>query len=340
MDRPELLIEQWLPTKELGIEAVRERAVPMDLPPLFALHIWWARRPLVASTGAILASVMPAWSPELAEQFVSGPELATEHAYHEWFLRLCGILADPVAADAAKRKARSDGVRLAVNPYSYKQAYKNPISRADIELLHELLEHTWGRSPVILDPTAGGGSIPFQAVRLGLGVHANDLNPIAASVLKAGVELPVRFGNDIVEETEHWGRVLLDRLHHRLGRFFPAEATERVTNYLFARVVACPRTGKAVPLAPNWWVSRANGGTAVNLVTERNGVVFGEAEFEVVQGEAIDKRVADKGTITHGVAVSPWDGLAVDGDYIKAEAQAGRMGSILYAVAVRTAKGQ
>ena len=312
----------------------------MDLPPLFALHVWWARRPLVASTGAILASLMPTWTPDLAELFSGRSELATEHEYHEWFLQLCGILGDPASAEATKSKARLDGVRLSANPYSYKPAFKNPIPSADIDLLHELVDHIWGRSPVVLDPTAGGGSIPFQAIRIGLTAHANDLNSVAASVLKASVELPARFGNSIVGETERWGQVLLDRLRHRLGQFFPADSNETVTNYLFARAITCPRTGKPVPLAPNWWLSRGKTGTAVEPVTERNGNTLDEPEFDIVRGKEIDKRATDSGTITRGVAVSPWDNLTIDGDYIKAEAQAGRMGSILYAVAVRTGKGR
>jgi adenine-specific DNA methylase len=72
----------------------------------------------------------------------------------------------------------------------------------------------------------------------------------------------------------------------------------------------------------------------VRLVTEREGQQLDAPEFEIVSGEVLDFDPT-AGTIAGGDAVSPWDGLTVDGDYIKAEAQAGRMGSILYAVAVR-----
>ena len=136
MDKPELLIEQWLPTKELGIESVRERAAPSALSPISFLHVWWARRPLVASASAILASLMPAWTPDLAERFSGHTELATEKAYHQWFLRLLGILGDPVLADAQLRAARETGVRIP-NPFTYKQAYKNSPTVPDLKLLHE-----------------------------------------------------------------------------------------------------------------------------------------------------------------------------------------------------------
>ena len=65
--RPRVLIEEWLPMAELGIESRREAApIPGQFPKLKTLHVWWARRPLAASAGAVLGSLMPAWSPELA----------------------------------------------------------------------------------------------------------------------------------------------------------------------------------------------------------------------------------------------------------------------------------
>lgn len=339
MDRPRVLIEQWLPVKELGIESVRERAVAMDLPPLFGLHVWWARRPLVASSGAVLASVMPAWTPQLAERFSTNPELMTEAAYHQWFLRLCGILGDPVAADTRTRTAKASGQRVP-NPYSYKQAYKNSPSVEDLQLLHLVLEATWDRSPQLADPTAGGGSIPYEAIRYGLPSRANDLNSIAAAVLRAGVELPARFGEPLARDVKEWGTELCRRLERRLLRFFPDGPDGRVATFMYARTVTCPRTGKTVPLAPNWWLTRGGGGVAVRLLTQRAGRELAEPEFEVVRGRRIDRRAADNGTITRGDAVSPWDHLVIDGDHIKAEAKAGRMGNILYAVAVRTVRGR
>lgn len=338
MTRPRLLIEEWLPTRELGIESRRENSTGQH-PPINRLHVWWARRPLVASAGAVLGSLLPAWSEDLAARFPDRKELRSVDEYRQWFLRLLGILGDPVAADRLTRDARASGIRIP-NPFTYKQAYKNSPTVDDLEFLHELLEQTWGGLPVVLDPTAGGGSIPYEAIRYGLPTHANDLNPIAAAVMRAGVELPARFGNELVDDLEKWGRILCERMEDRLRAFFPDGPNETVATFLFARTVVCPRTRKLVPLAPNWWLSKDKGGVAVRLVTERDGVELDEPGFEIVRGSAIDKKAAEAGTITRGKAVSPWDGLVIDGDYIKAEAKAGRMGSILYAVAVRTAKGR
>lgn len=313
----------------------------MDLPPIFALHVWWARRPLVASAGVILASLLPSWTPELPAAFIDERALSTESEYHSWVLRLCGILADPVAGRNRLRVANAAGTRIKGNGYGYSQAFKNSPSTADLLLLSKILTETWGSPPAVLDPTAGGGSIPYESIRYGLATTANDLNQVAAAILRAGVDIPARYGIGLEKDLEIWGTALLERLQTRLGPYFQKEnEDERVVGYLYARTVPCPRTGKTVPLAPNWWVSRESGSkTAVRPLTHRNGKVLTELEFEILVGDDAAQSMPDKGTVSGGNAVSPWDGLTIDGDYIKEQAKAGRMGSLLYAVATRSKLG-
>lgn len=338
-DRPRLLIEDWFPVTELGIESVRERAAASALPPIYFLHVWWARRPLVASAGAILASLLPAWYAELASEFGDDEELSTPEAYQRWFLHLCGIWGDPIVADLSVRVAKATGNSIP-NPYTYKQAYKNSPDADDLGLLHRVLEHTWGRVPTVLDPTAGGGSIPYEAARLHLPSYANDLNPVAASVLRATVEIPAHFGLELTAELKRWGSLLVERLHSRLSHYFPSLPNEKAATYIFARTVACPRTGKCVPLVSDWALRRGSKAVAVRLVTERSGDILDEPEFEIVEGGRPPFDTKKAGTWSRGKGVSPWDQLVIDSGYIKAEAQAGRMGEVLYAVANRTATGR
>ncbi|MCY3926608.1 MAG: DUF1156 domain-containing protein [bacterium] len=336
-----LLIEEWLPVAELGIESVRESTpIPGQFPKLKTLHVWWARRPLVASAGAVLAGLLPAWSPELARRFPGRAELATEEAYRKWFLELCGILGDPVAARKRIHAATEAGIRLGAAAYGYKQAFKNNPGDPQIGLLHEVLRTTWGSLPTVLDPTAGGGSIPFAATRLRLPTTANDLNPVAAAVVRAGVEFPDHFGTDLLPDLEHWGAVLVERLNGRLARFFVLPDRSDNNSYIFARTVACPRTGKLVPLVGDWSLRRGEAPVAVRLVTWRDGRELEAPAFEITTGDDIDFDPKGEATWNRGKGTSPWDGLAIDSGYIKAEAQAGRMGEVLYAVAIRTPKGR
>jgi putative DNA methylase len=338
--RPRVLIEDWLPVAELGIESRRERAAASALPPLSFLHVWWARRPLVASAGVILGSLLPIWTDELRDRFPNEPELRTDKAYKEWYLHLCGILGDPVEARRRYDDAVLSGVRIP-NPYTYRQAFRNAPTTSDLALLQNVLQSEWGELPSMLDPSAGGGSIPYEAIRYGIPATANDLNPVAGSVLRASIEIPATFGSDLVGAVELWGSTLCDRVRSRLETYFPSGIGESVATYLFARTVRCPRTGKQVPLSPNWWLRKESGKeAAVSLVTERDGQQLDEIEFQIQTGLAARGANADRGTVAGGDAISPWDNLAIDGDYIKAEAQAARMGSQLFAVAIRTQDGR
>lgn len=338
--RPRVLIEDWLPVAELGIESRRERGAASALPPLSFLHIWWARRPLVASAAVALAGVMPAWTEELAESFPDAPEVRTESAYRGWLLRLVGIWGDPISARRIYDAAVASGVRVA-NPYTYRQAFRNAIPRSDIDLLHALLRRTWGTLPVVADPTAGGGSIPWAASRLGLPVVANDLNGVAASVLKAGVEIPATRGLDLLPDIGKWGDVLVKRVEKRLKEFFPSGEGEVVATYLFANAVPCPRTGRLVPLLTDKWLRKTAGKeAAVRMVTSVGGIELREPRFEVILGREVDKADASTGTMARGKAVSPYDNLVIDGDYIKEAAQSGDMSQLLYAVAVRKPSGE
>ena len=85
------LIEEWLPIAELGEESMRERRSMTALPPIYYLHVWWARRPLVASRAAVLASLLPA------------------DADRKIFMHMLGIHGDPVAAKKRIAKAKKTG---------------------------------------------------------------------------------------------------------------------------------------------------------------------------------------------------------------------------------------
>src|ERR1017187_8207580 len=111
------LIERWLPITEIGIESLRERTPMTPFPAPNRLHVWWARRPLVASRAAILASLLPA------------------NADHEKFKRVLGIHGDPVASRRRIHEARRTGVRFEGEAYSYDRAFKYSPTDADLAWL-------------------------------------------------------------------------------------------------------------------------------------------------------------------------------------------------------------
>ncbi len=112
--KPRTLIEDWLPIETIGCESMRERGASSALPPLYFLHVWWARRPLLASRAALLASVLPSWS-QLAPEPRSGATkipFQSAEEYREWFVELCGIFGNPVAGRKKIRWAKQQGIRL------------------------------------------------------------------------------------------------------------------------------------------------------------------------------------------------------------------------------------
>ena len=368
MSRPRVLIEQWLPIDQIGAECMRERGASSALPPLYFLHVWWARRPLTVSRAAILASLLPAYPTGDDDSVKAWPQkflkqFPTFDAYKQWFLKLIGIFGNPAASRKIIDWAKTQGIKLTPKimgqlpkawlaglpndmgisiPYGYPRAFTYNPSAAQLEMLYDLFEWTWGtREITFCDPMAGGGSIPFEALRFGLTVHANELNPVASVILKATLDYPARFGSSLADDIRKYGKIWCDKVRKSLEPFYPlARKNENIFCYVWARTVACPSTGKRVPLAPNWWLKKLKDSPeeewiGAKLVAPAKAE---EVSFEIVRGNAA-KAFSTKGTVKGGSGVSPWSPDPIEGKHIKAEAQAGRMGEQLVAVGFKGVDG-
>ena len=186
----------------------------------------------MASRAAVLASLLPA------------------DVNRDRFLHVLGIHGDPVAARTRISAANRTGERLGAGAYGYPRAFGYIPDDADRIWLHE----NTVSNAVVLDPTAGGGSVPFEAVRVGLHTVANDLNPVAALIERATIEWPARFGASLRSAVEELGERLTTEVRERLAGAFPEEPREhtRPDGYLWTRTVTCPYCDGLVPLSPNW----------------------------------------------------------------------------------------
>jgi putative DNA methylase len=110
----------------------------------------------------------------------------------------------------------------------------------------------------LLDPFAGFGSIPLEAIRLGLGeVVAVELLPTAYIFLKAVLEYPKQFGKRLIRDVERWGKWVTDRL--REDPDIRELYDEDIAVYIGSWEIKCPHCGRYTPLVGNWWLARVSG---------------------------------------------------------------------------------
>ncbi len=307
------LIEEWLPIAEIGIESDRERGASSALPPIYYLHTWWARRPLVVSRAAVLASILPA------------------DVDREKFTHILGIRGDPVKARQDIDRANKEKRKLGPNPYGYKRAFTYIPNCDD----HAWLSAVVGQDPselLVLDPTAGGGSIPLESRRLGCSTAANDLNPVASLLLQATTNWPGTFGDKLVDEFRKLYTRFLASAEPKYTSVFPTLPKDITINgYLWARTIPCPHCSGLIPLSPNW--NLASDGTGVRLQPHKSsgpGSKGRICSFKIVKSV----REQSEGIVSDGDATCPYPDCrrVIAGDEIKTVIKSGNMGEQLYAV--------
>src|SRR4051812_45278072 len=240
------LIEVALPLEVINRESAREKSIRHGHPS--TLHLWWARRPLAAARAVLFA--------QLVDDPISHPELfPTEDAQRAERERLHGIIERLVVWENVR-----DDKLLA-------------------EAHAEILKSTGGNPPPILDPFAGGGTIPLEAQRLGLEAHASDLNPVAVLINKALIEIPPKFARrppvfpglahgrisvwegatGLAADVQAYGEWMREEAHRRIGGHYPRAMLEDGTKatviaWIWARTVMCPNPacGIEMPLVRSW----------------------------------------------------------------------------------------
>ena len=318
------LIEDWLPIQEISVEAIRERAGAIPNPAPHQLHVWWARRPLAPSRAAVAAALLKA--------------AADRDNFYEMMGTYAGIQNDAARIAAAN----AAGVKTDAG-YANRRAFTHNPTPAETAWFQDNLAVP---NPLILDVTAGGGSIPFEAGRLGLPAIAHELNPVATLILKATCQWPQQHGNALRAEYQEVSARFQARVRELLHGVYPEveplredEIPEKffsrivrhhrdVWASLWCRTIECPACKRELPLSPNWRLDAKGSGIKLLAAPPSQN-----CQFQIVTATPDQS----PGTVGKGIATCPWPdcGATTPKGYLSQEAQAKRMGHRLYCVVYR-----
>lgn len=263
-------IEGTLPLKAVGIENLKE-ANPYFMPPHRYLHPWFARRPTPASRLAILSSVLPSGvDPNtLLDWMQIGPRDDIDVDIEEYV--------------AEKKRTEDERDGNLEDHYGYPRPYTRTPTADEKAEMHDLLREHWdGELPTVLDPTAGGGVIPFESLRYGLPTAANELNPVPTVMLKVLLEHAPSVGS-LKTELNRWGDRIDELAEQELESYFPSDGDRQTpSHYACTYAVDCPECGCDIPMAKKWWLQKQSSskGVAARPSVSEDG---NEIEYEVVR---------------------------------------------------------
>ncbi|ALC11380.1 DUF1156 domain-containing protein [Sphingopyxis sp. 113P3] len=328
------LIEVAIPLEAINAASAREKSIKHGHPS--ALHLWWARRPLAACRAILFAQLVddPSSHPE---KFATEEEIETERD------RLFQIIQDLVKWENSTNE--------------------EVLERARAEIRRNFPEGV----PPAYDPFSGGGSIPLEALRLGLRSTGSDLNPVAVMIGKAMIELPSQFkdrkpvhpgklerlhyrgAEGLAEDILWYAQALTDKAREKIGHLYPQVALPKkdgggeatILAWLWARTVASPNPavrGAHVPLISNYWLCNK----PKKSVWVQPTISGFDISFEIHTGKPADTAAVAAGTKAGRGANFRCllTGDAITADYVKAEGMAGRMGWRLLAVVLEGKGGR
>lgn len=317
------MIEVSIPLQKINEESAREKSIRHGHPS--TLHLWWARRPLAAARAVLFA--------QLVDDPASRPDLYPTEAEQDAERKSLFALMEQLVV-----WENSNDDRL--------------LAKAHLKIL----ESTDGNPPPILDPFAGGGTIPLEAQRLGLEAHASDLNPVAVLINKALIEIPPKFAGQkpvfpgaaeetiqdwpratgLAEDVRRYGQWMRDEAEKRIGHLYPkatlpdgSETT--VIAWIWARTVTCPNPECQVemPLVRSWWLGKKKGKEAYVVPVIEGKTV----RYEIGHDPAFGPTKESDGTMSgKRGAVCIRCGTSVSTDLIKQEGRGSRLGARMIAI--------
>jgi len=280
------LAEVDFPIAVVSKHSAREKSIRHGHPS--TLHLWWARRPLAACRSMLLGLLLPdPCDPLCPEDFKNKARF---------------LLPQVIGTVGPKNEDLRQSLLKFIGDFanwdlSSNQSYLE-VSRGMVKAAHP--EET----PLVVDPFAGGGSIPLEALRLGCEAFASDLNPVACLILKVMLEDIPRHGPELADELRRVGAEIKAAAEKELAEFYPPDTDGvRPIAYLWARTVRCeaPNCGAEIPLMRSFWLSKKAGRKrALRYKVVRPAGSIPYVEFEIFEPQ-FDKEIPS-GTVTRAKA--------------------------------------
>lgn len=322
------LIETSLPLEAINAASAREKSIRHGHPS--TLHLYWSRKPLATARAVLFAQLVddPASRPD---------EFPTVESQDKERARLHALMEKLIIWENSNDEKLLEQAR------------------------EEIRKSNDGKLPAVVDPFAGGGSIPLEAQRLGLESHASDLNPLAVLINKALIEIPPKFAGwspvfpgvaeeqsswlraeGLAADVQHYGQWLRDEAEKRIGHLYPKVTAPGGTEHTviawkWARTIISPNPANPIetPLVNSWWLSKKKGKEAWVKAT----VVDGQVQYEV-QHNADGPKKGEDGTRVGRGGISLADGTPISADYIKEQGVQRGLGSHLIAIVAEDKKGR
>jgi putative DNA methylase len=289
------LAEVDFPIAEVSKHAAREKSIRHGHPS--TLHLWWARRPLASSRAVLMALLLPdPLDPLCPDDFKTQAR------------EILSQVQNVGKADAGLRAALLKFIGDFSNWDLASNSQYLSVGRGLVKAAHP------DETPLVVDPFAGGGSIPLEALRLGCDSFASDLNPVAGLIQKVMLEDIPRYGHQKIKVQTEQGEVEADGLaaalrlvgaeiktaaEKELAEFYPPDPDgSHPIAYLWARTVRCesPNCGAEIPLVRSFWLSKkANRRYALRPNVIRDVGKTPRVEFQVFTPK--DESDVDIGTV-------------------------------------------
>lgn len=320
------LIEVALPLEAINRESAREKSIRHGHPS--TLHLWWARRPLAAARAVLFAQLVD-------DPSAHSDEFPTEELQRAERERLHKLIERLVVWENVRDEKLFD------------EAYR------------EILRSTDGNPPPVLDPFAGGGTIPLEAQRLGLEAHASDLNPVSVLINKALTEIPAQVRNrapifpgladseirtwqgaeGLAADVRAYGQWIRDTAQTRIGHLYPRAtlkdgSTAPVIAWIWARTVTCPNPacGISMPLVRSWWLGKKKGKEAYVVPSVVLDGPTRRVQFSIGHDMSTAPAASTDGTVARTSATCVACESSAPLSYIRSEGINGRIGSQMMAV--------